>query len=264
MSSTVRVSVRPMAESKQCRTTLSCAKVRHVDVEIVQSDAGRMFIELVEDVPQLMAALKEKDGRYAYVNAGFAQRLGRSPAAIVGATVHEVFAADLADSYATQDDSVLSTRRPLTSHLELIVRADRTLGWYVTSKATVMADGEVIGLSVLSIDLQSQLHSAHAGLARAISSIRRDIHRSWRVAELAGIAALSPVQLERQTRRTLGLSPRRLLQRLRLEHAVLLITSTDQSLGDIAAACGFYDQSSFTRQFRSVLGRTPGAYRRSA
>ena len=43
--------------------------------------------------------------------------------------------------------------------------------------------------------------------------------------------------------------------------AVLLITTTDATLGEISAACGFYDQSSFTRQFRSVLGLTPGAYR---
>jgi transcriptional regulator GlxA family with amidase domain len=53
-----------------------------------------------------------------------------------------------------------------------------------------------------------------------------------------------------------------LLQRLRLEHAVHLITSTPMSMGNIAAECGFYDQASFTRQFRAILGLTPGAYRK--
>jgi len=52
-------------------------------------------------------------------------------------------------------------------------------------------------------------------------------------------------------------------QRLRIEHAVRLLSTTDLTAGEIAAACGFYDQSSFTRQFRAVLGLTPGAYRRS-
>ena len=220
-----------------------------------------MFIQLVERVPQLMASLKGLDGRYHYVNAGFSLRVGRDPTTIIGATVHDLFAHDLADSYARQDDSVLNTRRPLTSHLELIVRADRSLGWYVTSKSTVEQDGRVIGLSALSIDLQSQLQSAHAGLAAAIGAVRLEIDRSWRVPEMAAIAQLSPVQLERQCRRTLGLSPRRLLQRIRIEHAVHLITTPDATLGDISVACGFYDQSSFTRQFRSVLGLTPGAYR---
>jgi len=220
-----------------------------------------MFVQLVDGVPQLMGSLKGLDGRYQYVNAGFSQRVGKDPAAIVGSTVHDLFAADLADSYADQDGSVLTTNRPLTSHLELIVRADRSLGWYVTSKSTVQHDGRVIGLSALSIDLNSQLQSGHAGLAAAISAIRSEVHRPWRVAELAAIAHLSPVQLERRCRGTLGLSPRRLIQRLRLERAVHLITTTDATLGDIASECGFYDQSSFTRQFRFVLGLSPGAYR---
>jgi AraC-like DNA-binding protein len=79
---------------------------------------------------------------------------------------------------------------------------------------------------------------------------------------MAEIAGVSSTSLERLARRTLGLPPQQLLQRLRIEHAVFLITHTSQSMGDVAAECGFYDQSSFTRQFRKVLGLTPGAYRR--
>ena len=220
-----------------------------------------MFVHLVDAVPQLMASLKGLDGRYQYVNRGFSQRVGLEAAAIVGMTVHDIFTVDLAHSYAHQDESVLTSRRSLESHLELIVRADRSLGWYVTSKSTVEMSGRVLGVAALSIDLQSQLRSAHAGLALAIEAVRSEVDRQWRVPELAAIARLSHVQLERLCRRALGLSPRRLLQRLRLEHAVLLITTTDATLGDIASACGFYDQSSFTRQFRSVLGLTPGTYR---
>jgi AraC-like DNA-binding protein len=80
---------------------------------------------------------------------------------------------------------------------------------------------------------------------------------------MAEVAGISSTSLERLARRTLGLPPQQLLQRLRLEHAVTLITHTNMTLGDISAECGFYDQSSFTRQFRKVLGLTPGAYRRA-
>ncbi len=86
----------------------------------------------------------------------------------------------------------------------------------------------------------------------------------WRVSEIASAAGLSVTQLERLCRRTLGLSPRALLQRLRVEQAARLLTTSDASAGEIAAACGFYDQASFTRQFRAVVGMTPGSFRRSA
>ena len=229
-----------------------------------ESSAVRAFIELVDGLPQVMAAVKDVEGVYRYVNRGFAERVGRRPGDIVGTRVGEHFAAELAASYAAQDEEVLATGRPLQGHLELIVRADARLGWYLTSKTRLVDDdGRVVGIAVLSVDLQAQMDGAHAGLARALREVRTRIDERWRVADIAELAGLSTTQLERLCRRTLGQSPRGVLQRLRIEHAVRLLATTDLTAGEVAAACGFYDQSSFTRQFRAVLGLTPGAYRRA-
>lgn len=234
-----------------------------MNVELIQNPAAQLFRELVEGVPQVMASIKDLDDRHIYVNEGFCARLGLSPAEIIGKTVPELFGSELATEYLQQDEVILKSGRPLQHHLELIVRADGQLGWYVTSKSLIRGDaGESAGIAVLSVDLQSQVNSAHAGLARLIGEIRSTIHRPWKVTEMAQFAGTSQTSLERLARRTLGLSPQQLLQRLRLEHAVHLITQTPMSLGSVAAECGFYDQSSFTRQFRKVLGLTPGAYRR--
>jgi PAS domain S-box-containing protein len=222
------------------------------------------FVDLVDGLPQVMAAAKDPQGRYVYVNRGFAERIGRRTSDVMGRTVHDFFAPELAASYAAQDSDVLSTGKPLQGHLELIVRADGRLGWFLTSKTRLVNDaGEVLGVAVMSVDLQSQMNSAHSGLAEALSVVRNDVARPWRVADIAALAGLSSTQLERLCRRTLGMSPRGLLQRIRLERAVSLLSTTSQTAGEIAAACGFYDQSSFTRQFRAVLGLTPGAFRRS-
>ncbi len=221
-------------------------------------------MELVDGIPQVLGCLKGSDGRYRWSNAGFALRVGRDVDAVVGRTVDDLFPPDFAQSYAAQDALVLATGRPLQRHLELIVRPDGDIGWYVTSKSCIHGTGgEPWGLAVLSFDLHAQLLSGHSGLARAIEAVRGDVGYPWRVAELAALADLSPKQLERLARATLGLSPQRLVQRIRIEHAVQLITTTSDTIGEIAASCGFYDQSSFTRQFRSVLGVTPGAYRRA-
>ena len=220
-------------------------------------------MELTEGIPQVMASAKGVDGRYVFVNDGFCDRVGLTAEQIIGRTVEDLFAAELASSYASQDVEVITSGRPLRGQLELIVRADRSLGWYVTNKSALRADEDIVGVAVLSIDLQSQVNSAHAGLASVIAAVRRDIHHGWRVREMAAVAGLSSTQLERLCRRTMGIPPQKLLQRLRLEHAVQLITRTEMSIGEVAAECGFYDQASFTRQFRSVLGLTPGAYRRN-
>ena len=235
----------------------------HVDVELIQNQSVVLFRQLVGGVPQIMGSIKDLNDRHIYANEGFCARLGLKASEVQGRTVRELFGDELADSYLSQDELVLKTGRPLQNHLELIVRADGQLGWYVTSKSVLTSTtGETIGIAVLSVDLHSQVNSAHAGLARVITAIRERIDWQWRVAQMAEIAGMSSPSLERLARRTLGLPPQQLLQRLRLEHAVFLITHTSQSIGDIAAECGFYDQSSFTRQFRKVLGLTPGAYRR--
>ena len=238
-----------------------------VAVELIQKPIPdqllRPFTELVAGIPQVMASAKGLDGRYVFVNEGFCERVGLAADRIVGHRVHEFFPAAMADSYAAQDAEVIATGKALRGQLELNVRADGSMGWYVTNKSALRDGGVVVGVAVLSIDLQSQVNSAHAGLAGVIAAVRRDIHHGWRVAEMARVAGLSSTQLERLCRRTLGIPPQKLLQRLRLEQAVHLISTTSMSMGDVAAECGFYDQASFTRQFRSVLGLTPGAYRRS-
>ena len=117
-----------------------------VSVESIPKSALGAFVDLVEGLPQVMAAAKGVDGRYLYVNSGFADRVGRRPSDIVGRTVEDFFAPELAASYAAQDADVLSTGKPLQGHLELIVRADGRLGWYLTSKTRLVGDsGHVIG-----------------------------------------------------------------------------------------------------------------------
>lgn len=233
-------------------------------VQLIQKPAARAFVDLTVAVPQVMAAVKRTSGEYIYANDGFCHRLGRSQHEILGRSLHELFPSDLADSYAAQDQHVITTHAPIKGVLELIVRSDGTLGWYVTSKVPLADDHDpCFAIAVLSIDLHSQMTSTHAGLAAALSAIREDVGHPWRMSELAERAGLSQKQLQRLCKKTLGISPQQLVQRLRLEEAVRLATTTKLSLGDIAAECGFYDQASFTRQFRNTLGLTPSVYRRS-
>lgn len=54
------------------------------------------------------------------------------------------------------------------------------------------------------------------------------------------------------------------LRKLRIERSLGLLRKKSVPLADIAAICGFSDQSHFTRCFRMYLGTTPGDFRKIA
>jgi len=227
-------------------------------------DVLRAMAELLDDVPHVMFCAKDQSGAYLAVNQAFADRAGaRDPDDVVGRYVEDLFDAELAASYARQDAELWSTRRPLRNQLELISRPDGTLGWYVTTKVLISeVDGKAF-LASVSVDLRAagDAPTAHAGVAAAVAYVREHCTDQVRVGDVAAAASMSVVQLERATRRIVGLSVRQLLVRFRVEHAIGLLATTGLTLADIAGQCGYYDQSAFTRQFRRVVGVSPGAYR---
>jgi AraC family cel operon transcriptional repressor len=75
------------------------------------------------------------------------------------------------------------------------------------------------------------------------------------------VAGRSHEHVCRQARRYLGLSPTQYVNRLRIQHAAMLLAGTDRGLGDIAGDCGFENLSYFHRLFREQYGTTPRGYR---
>ena len=81
-----------------------------------------------------------------------------------------------------------------------------------------------------------------------------------RVAQLVERFGLTERTLQRLTRRRVGLSPKWLIQRRRLQEASVRLRDKPASLADVAADLGYADQPHFTRDFRSVTGMTPGEF----
>lgn len=221
--------------------------------------------DVIATVPGVMFCVKDTLGTYVSANQAFAERAGVSgPGDVIGRTAHDLFPAELADLYEAQDRDVLETGHMLTNELEVITRPDGTYGWFLTSKSRwTDAAGMAIGLVSISVDLRTPVDAAapHAQLAAAVDVARRRFAEPITVAELSAAAGMTPAQLERTARRVLGLTPKQLIMRFRLEEALRLLATTELSLAEIAPACGYYDQSAFTRHFRRVVGHPPSAWR---
>lgn len=82
------------------------------------------------------------------------------------------------------------------------------------------------------------------------------------LADLGARVGLSPLYLARTFRKAVGAPPHAYHIIKRIEAASVLLRQ-NHPLADVAAACGFADQSHMTRQFRRVHGITPGAYRQA-
>jgi AraC-like DNA-binding protein len=80
--------------------------------------------------------------------------------------------------------------------------------------------------------------------------------------QLSSVANMSPFHLLRVFRSVVGLPPHSYLTNIRISQAKLLIAA-GMPLTAVAGTVGFADQSHLTKQFKSLIGVTPGQYARS-
>ena len=78
--------------------------------------------------------------------------------------------------------------------------------------------------------------------------------------QLAKISALSAFHFLRTFQKTYGLSPHEFLKNVRIERARKLLKK-GLPITEVAGQTGFYDQSHLNRNFKKILGLTPGQYR---
>jgi transcriptional regulator of acetoin/glycerol metabolism len=107
---------------------------------------------------------------------------------------------------------------------------------------------------------------SHGGLSpgalrRVREYVETHLSASTDLATMAGVAGLSMHYFARGFKQSAGVTPHHYLTQKRVERAQDMLAHTDLSLSEIALAVGFSDQSHMTRQFRQIVGITPGQFR---
>lgn len=98
---------------------------------------------------------------------------------------------------------------------------------------------------------------------RMLAVISRCYRDSLSVADIAERAGTHPTYAAQAFKDAFGVSIWHYVTQLRVAHASSLLASTDWGVDRIAHTSGFQTRSSFYRAFRSQVGTTPTAYRRS-
>ncbi|SEI07270.1 MULTISPECIES: AraC family transcriptional regulator [unclassified Leifsonia] len=97
-------------------------------------------------------------------------------------------------------------------------------------------------------------------VGRIVAEVESD-RSLLRVEDLAVRFGLGVRHLQRLVAGHIGFGPKWLIQRYRLQEAAAALRSQDPpSLAMLAAELGYADQAHFSREFRTVIGATPGVY----
>lgn len=106
-------------------------------------------------------------------------------------------------------------------------------------------------------------HDARAQKAvRSVLTLIEDHYaRDLTLAEMAAAANLSPNYFCRYFKKIAGCSPVEYLIDYRINMAAYMLITTEESISDVALACGFNDASHFIKFFRRKKNVTPRRYR---
>jgi AraC-like DNA-binding protein len=84
------------------------------------------------------------------------------------------------------------------------------------------------------------------------------------VVALARWSGMTERALQRLFREFVGVSPKWVVRRFRLQEAAEQLAKGTETVAAIAAELGYFDQAHFVRDFRAVVGETPSGYARAS
>ncbi|GAA2481982.1 helix-turn-helix domain-containing protein [Terrabacter carboxydivorans] len=131
----------------------------------------------------------------------------------------------------------------------------------VMGAAPTDPDAQAMARELVEDALRSLLPVDEEGLL--VNAIVEDVESSpelLRVDELCSRFDISERTLQRLLHKRIGLGPKWLIRRRRLQEAADRLRDSDAELAGIAMDLGYADQAHFTRDFRLATGMTPGEF----
>ena len=223
------------------------------------------LLALFDLIPEVSFFVKDRDGRFMTLSLHKHEHCGvKTEADAIGKTDHDFFSKPRADAYRADDLTVMESGTPLINRVEASPEVFDSPRLVATSKIPLRnRQGDVVGIAGLSRPLAAI--RGETDLSRRFEKVIKYVHRCYGDAitstKLAELAGLSVSQFERRFGEAFGTSPRQYLLRIRIEAAARLLASTEQTVSEIAYACGFHDHAHLSKSFRKMMHLSPTHYR---
>ncbi|MEM1273312.1 MAG: AraC family transcriptional regulator [Pseudomonadota bacterium] len=237
----------------------------HDFFELLLIEQGEAFhwVNGVEEVlrPGQMVFVRPSDSHALQAVAGTAARiLNVMFRAETAAHLLARYQEDMAGRFFWRRGHLPATLRLHGSQRERAINALLTL--HTSHRSLARIEHFLLSVMTHVLDASDVVdHRAPSWLVAACRAVREP--RVFRQGALGFLdaAGRSQEHVCRQARRYLGLSPTQYVNRIRIQHAAMLLSGTDRALADIASDCGFENLSYFHRLFREQYGTTPNKYR---
>jgi AraC-like DNA-binding protein len=225
----------------------------------------RQLLDLMEFLPDVEYFAKDADGRFVAISRGMLRRIGsESEEEYLGIADSVIHPPSIARGIREDDLHVMRTGRPIVDRVEALFARTRAKDWFLTTKLPIYdAEGDVIGVMGFVRPYRPGASSGVQDIQvqRVVAYIHEHYRERTSISEFARIAHLSERQLNRRFQETFRMSVQEFIMRTRIQAASDDLLASDKPVAEIAHEHGFYDQSSFTKHFRSHTGETPLAFR---
>jgi AraC-like DNA-binding protein/ligand-binding sensor protein len=142
-----------------------------------------------------------------------------------------------------------------------------TNNYYLKRIQEAQSIEEIVDVLHITVDRMAGRIFSFQGVRHA-SALRKAERYIWEnyirkisLQEIADASGLSAPYFSTIFKEEMGENLSSYLNRLRVEKASRMLLETESSLSEIAGACGFEDQSWFSKIFKSYTGVSPGKYR---
>lgn len=226
---------------------------------------GRALKLLMDTLPDACFNMKDLKGRLMVLNRRNCEICHlASELDAVGHRSDEIFPSGFAKDYYDREARVIQSGCPVLN--DVAARATDLSADLMISNVVPLYDtrGKLVGtanLYRLAAGAQT-MPGWHGNMKTVTAYVNTHYAENIKVSALAHMTSFAEVKFIRLFKSVIGVTPGQYILRTRLNAARREIENTAKPLDAIAAECGFFDQSHFSRHFKRSFGITPSAYRR--
>ena len=227
-------------------------------------DGGELY-RLFEHIPDILFFAKDSNGRFFMGNQRFVEHCGFSSLQeIAGKSDYDIFPKHMAEKFSMDDQTVLHSGKPLLHLVELFPSRDRLPEWYNTNKYPIFDNnGTASAVCGIVHNFEDSFENNQDPIFKVVNLIKDRFNQRLSIPNLSKEAGISQRQMERLFKNRFSITPREYIRRLRILIAADQLRFTIKGITEIALDCGFYDHSSFTRQFKRHMGLRPLEFRKN-